>query len=74
MDSASLALFARNLLKKVSAHIRAKLGTFGHIASFFFYPAHHITMGKGGAVVTDDDILGRVPTSNIVMVVFLVTP
>ncbi len=36
-----------------------KLGTFGHIASFSFYPAHHITMGEGGAVVTDDDFLAR---------------
>jgi len=30
------------------------LGTFGHVATFSFYPAHHITMGEGGAVVTND--------------------
>ncbi len=30
------------------------IGTFGHIATFSFYPAHHITMGEGGAVVTND--------------------
>jgi CDP-6-deoxy-D-xylo-4-hexulose-3-dehydrase len=30
-----------------------KAGTFGDIATFSFYPAHHITMGEGGAVVTD---------------------
>lgn len=35
------------------------LGTFGHITSCSFYPAHHITMGEGGAVVTDDDNLAR---------------
>lgn len=29
-------------------------GTFGHIATFSFYPPHHITMGEGGALVTDD--------------------
>ncbi len=29
-------------------------GTFGHISTFSFYPAHHITMGEGGAVVTGD--------------------
>lgn len=29
-------------------------GTFGHISTYSFYPAHHITMGEGGAVVTDD--------------------
>lgn len=27
-------------------------GTFGHMATASFYPAHHITMGEGGAVVT----------------------
>ncbi len=29
------------------------VGTFGDIATFSFYPAHHITMGEGGAVVTN---------------------
>lgn len=33
---------------------RQKLGTIGHIGTFSFYPAHHITMGEGGAVVTND--------------------
>jgi len=28
-------------------------GTFGHISTYSFYPAHHITMGEGGAVVTN---------------------
>ena len=32
-------------------------GTFGHISTFSFYPAHHITMGEGGAVVTNDNKL-----------------
>ena len=35
------------------------VGTFGNIATCSFYPAHHITMGEGGAVVTDDDTLAR---------------
>jgi CDP-6-deoxy-D-xylo-4-hexulose-3-dehydrase len=30
------------------------VGTFGHAATFSFYPAHHMTMGEGGAVVADD--------------------
>jgi len=30
------------------------IGTFGHIATFSFYPAHHITTGEGGALVTND--------------------
>lgn len=32
-------------------------GTFGHIATFSFYPAHHITMGEGGAIATSDSEL-----------------
>jgi len=39
---------------------RGKLtGTFGHIATGSFYPAHHITTGEGGCVVTDDPQLAR---------------
>jgi CDP-4-dehydro-6-deoxyglucose reductase, E1 len=38
-------------------------GTFGHLATLSFYPAHHITMGEGGCVVTDDDQLGRIARS-----------
>lgn len=32
-------------------------GTFGHISTYSFYPAHHITMGEGGAVATNDPLL-----------------
>ena len=35
-------------------------GTFGHVGTFSFYPAHHITMGEGGAVITDDNQLYRI--------------
>ena len=28
------------------------VGTFGHIGTLSFYPAHHITMGEGGCVLT----------------------
>ena len=38
-------------------------GSFGHIASHSFYPAHHITMGEGGCVVTNDDELARIACS-----------
>jgi CDP-6-deoxy-D-xylo-4-hexulose-3-dehydrase len=34
-------------------------GTFGDIATFSFYPAHHITMGEGGAVVTNNPDLKK---------------
>ncbi len=32
-------------------------GTYGHISTFSFYPAHHITMGEGGALATNDPLL-----------------
>ena len=35
-------------------------GTFGHISTLSFYPAHHITMGEGGAVLTDDPNLRKI--------------
>lgn len=38
-------------------------GTFGHFATVSFYPAHHMTMGEGGCVVTDDDRLARLAQS-----------
>ncbi len=37
-----------------------RTGTFGHIATLSFYPAHHITTGEGGAVITDDMELTRI--------------
>ena len=36
------------------------VGSFGHIGTLSFYPAHHITMGEGGAVFTDDVDLKRI--------------
>lgn len=35
------------------------VGTFGDLATLSFYPAHHITTGEGGAVLTDSTRLGR---------------
>jgi CDP-6-deoxy-D-xylo-4-hexulose-3-dehydrase len=35
-------------------------GVHGHISTFSFYPAHHITMGEGGAVATGDAQLHRI--------------
>jgi CDP-6-deoxy-D-xylo-4-hexulose-3-dehydrase len=34
-----------------------KVGTFGDIGTLSFYPAHHITMGEGGAVFTSNNQL-----------------
>lgn len=39
------------------------VGTFGDLATLSFYPAHHITMGEGGAVATDDPQLARLARS-----------
>ncbi|MCS5702905.1 MAG: lipopolysaccharide biosynthesis protein RfbH [Acidobacteria bacterium] len=33
------------------------VGTFGDLSTVSFYPAHHITMGEGGCVLTDNTIL-----------------
>ena len=38
-------------------------GTFGDLATVSFYPAHHITMGEGGCVLTGDELLGRIVRS-----------
>lgn len=37
-----------------------KTGSFGDIGTFSFYPAHHITMGEGGAVVTNNPELHKI--------------
>lgn len=36
------------------------VGRFGDVASVSFYPAHHITMGEGGAVLTDKPKLKKI--------------
>jgi len=35
-------------------------GTFGHLSTLSFYPAHHITMAEGGAVLTNDALLNKI--------------
>ncbi len=35
------------------------VGTFGDIGTLSFYPAHHITMGEGGAVFTNNRVLAK---------------
>ena len=39
------------------------VGTFGDISTLSFYPAHHITMGEGGAVFTNNDELKTIAES-----------
>ena len=38
-------------------------GTFGHLATVSFYPAHHMTLGEGGCVLTNDDELAHIARS-----------
>ena len=40
-----------------STYKNKMVGTFGDIGTISFYPAHHITMGEGGAVFTNSDDL-----------------
>ena len=39
------------------------VGTFGDISTFSFYAAHHITMGEGGALATDNANIARAAVS-----------
>ena len=40
-----------------------KTGTFGDLATVSFYPAHHITMGEGGAVLVNNASLKKIAES-----------
>ena len=40
-----------------------KTGTFGHLSTISFYPAHHITTGEGGAICTNDPLLAQIVRS-----------
>jgi CDP-6-deoxy-D-xylo-4-hexulose-3-dehydrase len=40
-----------------------KVGTFGDLMTVSFYPAHHLTMGEGGAVLSSDPLLKRIVES-----------
>lgn len=40
-----------------------KTGTIGHLGTSSFYPPHHMTMGEGGAVYTQDPLLHKIVNS-----------
>jgi len=46
-----------------STYDGSMVGSFGDIATLSFYPAHHITMGEGGAVFTNNDELKKIAES-----------
>jgi CDP-6-deoxy-D-xylo-4-hexulose-3-dehydrase len=39
------------------------VGTFGDLATVSFYPAHHITMGEGGAILADNPVMKKIVES-----------
>ncbi len=43
-----------------SKYLGQYTGTFGDISTMSFYPAHHITMGEGGALITNDPLLRKI--------------
>ena len=43
--------------------VTKKTGTWGHIGTSSFYPPHHMTMGEGGAVYTNDPLLDKITRS-----------
>jgi CDP-6-deoxy-D-xylo-4-hexulose-3-dehydrase len=56
--------FVEDNCDALGATYRGRLtGTFGHLATSSFYPAHHITTGEGGMVVTNDTALARIAQS-----------
>ena len=46
-----------------AAYEGKKTGTFGDLATLSFYPAHHITMGEGGAVLVNNASLKKITES-----------
>ncbi len=71
-DVEAVAAFARKhdlwLIEDCCDAVGAKLrgrsvGTFGDLATVSFYPAHHITMGEGGCVLTDSPLLASLVES-----------
>jgi CDP-6-deoxy-D-xylo-4-hexulose-3-dehydrase len=46
-----------------SRYNNRQVGTFGDLATLSFYPAHHITTGEGGAVISKDGRIDRIVTS-----------
>ncbi|MBT4522541.1 MAG: lipopolysaccharide biosynthesis protein RfbH [Halieaceae bacterium] len=56
--------FIEDCCDAVGSRLHGKLvGTFGDLATTSFYPAHHITMGEGGCVLTNNSKLGKIVKS-----------
>lgn len=59
-DKYNLWLIEDNCDALGSEYDGKKTGTFGDIGTSSFYPPHHITMGEGGAVYTDNPLLKKI--------------
>ncbi len=46
-----------------SRYMDKRIGSFGDISTLSFYPAHHITMGEGGCVLTNSPLLNKIINS-----------
>ena len=56
--------FVEDNCDALGSRYRGRLtGTYGHLTALSFYPAHHITTGEGGMVLTDDEELARIARS-----------
>lgn len=62
-DKHSLWLIEDNCDALGSKYNAKFTGTFGHLSTLSFYPAHHITMAEGGAVLTNDSLLNKIVRS-----------
>jgi CDP-4-dehydro-6-deoxyglucose reductase, E1 len=49
--------------RRGSVHETRRTGSFGHLATSSFYPAHQMTTGEGGAVYTSDEELASIAES-----------
>lgn len=55
--------YTKSRIDAVVAGEKRTVGSFGHISTLSFYPAHHITMGEGGAVYTNSKQLKTIAES-----------
>ena len=62
-DASGLWLIEDNCDALGSKYYGSFTGTFGHLSTCSFYPAHHITMAEGGAVLTDNPLLHAIVRS-----------
>lgn len=63
VDKHSLVFFEDACDALGSTYKGKKLGSYGHISTCSFFPAHHMTMGEGGFVATNEESMRKVVAS-----------